>query len=285
MTVSKDETTTDERFPRLKHGLTWHAAAAPCSERLLGHAGAAMRVVCTQALRAAALVPRADSPRSFAAPARFAATASAPRALFPAPAFRTRTPLTPALRRGAHADAKALTMAPSKRPAHLRPSGIALASVAGLGAIAAGAFARAARAAPGAACDALADGARWWLAPRAAASAAAVTLLGSLVLAALAVLDARLAAAAPEVIVGAGPRTRARLDAAPSLTAPYRPFPGLRHRHAVRAARMPWAVSEVLCSPICARAVHHLAGVFPLHPGGVLLARVPAHGRRRPRHV
>ena len=193
-----------------------------------------MRVVCTQALRAAALAPRPACPSALAAPARFAAAAAAPRALFQAPAFRTRTPLSPALRRGAHADAKALQMAPSKRPAHLRPSGIALASVAGLGAIAAGACARGACAALGAAGDAQADAARWWLTTFAAASAAAVTLLGSLVLAALAMLDARLAAAAPEVIVGAGPRTRARLDAAPSLTAPYRPFPGLRHRHAVR---------------------------------------------------
>ena len=193
-----------------------------------------MRVVCTQALRAAALAPRPACPSALAAPARFAAAAAAPRALFQAPAFRTRTPLSPALRRGAHADAKALQMAPSKRPAHLRPSGIALASVAGLGAIAAGACARGACAALGAAGDAQADAARWWLTTFAAASAAAVTLLGSLVLAALAMLDARLAAAAPEVIVGAGPRTRARLDAAPSLTAPYRPCPGLRHRHAVR---------------------------------------------------
>ena len=68
----------------------------------------------------------------------------------------------------------------------------------------------------------------------AAASFAAATLVGSLLLTALALLDARLVRAAPEVVVGAGPRTRARLALAPSLTAPYTPFPGLRHRHAVR---------------------------------------------------
>ena len=196
-----------------------------------------MRVVCTQALlSAAALAPRVARQRCFPAPARFAAAAAAPRALFPAPACRTRAPLTPALRRGAHANAKAVMAAPSLRRTHLRPSGIALASVAGLGAIAAGAAARAAGAALHAACVALAESARWWFATSAAASFAAATLVGSFVLAALAMLDARLAAAAPEVIVGSGPRTRARLNAAPSLTAPYRPFPGLRHRHAVRRA-------------------------------------------------
>ena len=71
--------------------------------------------------------------------------------------------------------------------------------------------------------------------PPLAATLGAAALVGSLFLAALAVLDARLASAAPEMILGAAAATRARLAAAPALLATYRPFPGLRNRHVVRA--------------------------------------------------
>ena len=198
-----------------------------------------MRVVAAKTLRAASFVPRV-APRSRAAPApalarRAAAIAAAPR-FASTHSLRARAPLlTPALRRGFSQVTQA-RMAPLGRPASLRPSGVAIATVAGLGVIAAGASARVACAARRVARGVRADASRWWLPRSPAASFATATLVGSLVLAALAVLDARLAVAAPEVIAGPGPRTRGRLDAAPSLTAPYRPFPGLRHRHAVRRA-------------------------------------------------
>jgi len=119
--------------------------------------------------------------------------------------------------------------------AHLRPRGVALATVASVGFVAAGASSARSCAALNARDTRSDSNVRFGGPRRAAASFAAATLVGSLLLATLAVLDARLARAAPEVIVGAGPRTRARLALAPSLTAPYGPFPGLRHRHVVRS--------------------------------------------------
>jgi hypothetical protein len=87
------------------------------------------------------------------------------------------------------------------------------------------------------------------------ASAAAVTLGGALLFAALALLDARMASAKCEVVAGTSPRTRARLDASPALLGVYRPFPGLRNRHVVRA------LLRVRCTRICgARACRRHAG-------------------------
>jgi hypothetical protein len=96
-----------------------------------------MRVARAQALRAA-LTPRASlHARAAAAPPLARRASAAHRAPLPTQATHARALLPgPPLRRAFCGDATPLTMAPRS---HLRPRGIAVAAVAGLGVAAAGA--------------------------------------------------------------------------------------------------------------------------------------------------
>ena len=71
--------------------------------------------------------------------------------------------------------------------------------------------------------------------PSAAATFTLATLVAAVVALLVAVVDSHLTAAEPEVVVGPSPDTKRRLDAAPSLKATYRAFPGLRNQHVVRS--------------------------------------------------